>query len=85
MWQHLQMYLKSGNLAYVILAIFGLALITFLPTCIAAARRHPSLRLVAIANAFSIVSWVAWIAVLMWAVSGKRSDAIEKLLRKWSK
>lgn len=45
--------------------------IYFVPTIIAIFRNRSQLKLVAIANIPAGLSWIAWVALIGWAVSGK--------------
>ncbi|KAB7646220.1 superinfection immunity protein [Polymorphobacter fuscus] len=63
------------------LMLFGIALVAvlvfnFVPTIIAVARQHPERRLIAGLNVLSMVSFLLWFALLVWAVGGKRDDGV---------
>lgn len=66
----------------VVMLLGAVVAVALAPTVIAFLRRHPSRRLVAAANVVALLSWVAWLAVLVWAVTGRKSETIERLLRK---
>lgn len=54
----------------------GVLLFNFLPTMIAYARRHPERRLLATLNVASLLSFLLWFALLVWAMGGKRNDGV---------
>lgn len=60
-----------------LIAVFAaVALILCVPALIAFARRHPDRKLIARLSPLTLVSFVLWVALLVWAVSDKRDDAI---------
>jgi amino acid transporter len=48
----------------------------FVPTIIALARNHPERRLLAQLNVLGLVSTLLWVALLVWAIGGKRDDSV---------
>src|SRR5688572_16209362 len=54
----------------------GVAVILFVPALIALARRHPDRKLIVRLSPLTLVSLILWVALLMWAVSDKRDDAV---------
>ena len=63
------------------LMVFGIATLiavtfNFIPTIIAWSRRHPDRKLIGQLNILSMVSFLLWFALLVWAVGGTRDDAV---------
>lgn len=58
------------------IALTVIATLTFIPTLIAFARRHPERRLLAKLNILSLLSFLLWFAMLVWAVGGARNDSV---------
>jgi hypothetical protein len=60
-----------------VLGVTLLVLLLFLalPAIIALVRRHPGRKLIAQLTPLTLVSFLLWIALLVWAVSDKRDDA----------
>jgi uncharacterized membrane protein YpjA len=60
-----------------LIAVFALVtLILFVPALIAVARRHPDRKLIGRLSPLTLVSFVLWAALLVWAVSDQRDDAV---------
>jgi hypothetical protein len=60
---------------------FGVGLLValifnFLPSMIAFARSHPEKRLIGKLNILSLLSFLLWLALLVWAIGGKRDDSV---------
>ena len=62
-------------LALAIGTLVALAL-NFLPSAIAYGRRHPDRALLARINILSILSFLLWLALMVWALGGTRNDAV---------
>jgi hypothetical protein len=62
-------------LAIAIGILIGVAL-NFLPSAIAYGRRHPDRALLAKLNILSLLSFLLWLALLVWALGGTRNDAV---------
>lgn len=56
---------------FVFLVVFN-----FLPACVAYVSRHPDRRRLALLNILSLFSFALWVALMVWAVGGKRDDGI---------
>lgn len=56
---------------FVFLVVFN-----FLPSVIAFVDRHPERRMLAMLNVVSLFSFALWIALIVWAVGGKRDDSV---------
>lgn len=52
-----------------------LIVLNFVPTCIAYMSHHPDKQLLASLNIVSLFSFVLWIALMGWALGGKRTDS----------
>lgn len=71
----------AGNHHKLAIVVGSLAiLVTFLPTMVAIGRTHPDRRKIAIANLLLFWTWAGWGAVMVWAVTGARSDALTNRL-----
>ena len=53
-----------------------LVVFNFLPACIAWIDRHPERRLLAGLNILSLFSFALWLALMAWAIGGRRPDSI---------
>jgi uncharacterized protein with PQ loop repeat len=58
------------------LVVILVLIFNFLPAAIAIARNHPEKRLIARLNILSLLSFLLWFALLVWAVGGKRDDGV---------
>jgi membrane protease YdiL (CAAX protease family) len=58
------------------LVVILVLIFNFLPAAIAVARNHPEKRLIARLNILSLLSFLLWFALLVWAVGGKRDDGV---------
>ncbi len=56
---------------FVFLVVFN-----FLPSAIAFVDRHPQRRMLAMLNVVSLFSFALWIALIVWAIGGKRDDSV---------
>lgn len=65
-----ELLLRIG-LGIVVGLVFG-----FLPAIIAAMRQHPERRLLTRLNVLALASTLLWIALLVWAIGGKRDDSV---------
>nr|WP_310524394.1 superinfection immunity protein [Polymorphobacter sp.] len=52
-----------------------LILMNFVPTCIAYLTHHPDRQLLGSLNIVSLFSFVLWLALMAWALGGRRSDS----------
>ncbi len=50
--------------------------VTFLPGMIAYARRHPDRALIAKLNILALLSFLLWLALMIWVLGGTRNDAV---------
>lgn len=69
-----------------ILIVTVLLIVYFLPSLIAASRRHPNLKAVAFVNLVSGWSVVAWVAVLIWGLyrpGGSMPNKVKEILSKY--
>jgi hypothetical protein len=57
-------------------ALLAMLLFNFAPTMIAFARRHPERRLIGQLNIVSLLSFLLWVALLAWAIGGRRNDSV---------
>jgi uncharacterized membrane protein len=53
-----------------------LVVFNFLPTCVAFVDRHPERRLLAGLNILALFSFALWLALMAWAVGGRRPDSM---------
>lgn len=58
------------------LLICGFVLFLLIPVLIAYARRHPERRTIARLSPFGVLSMILWVALIVWAASDKRNDAV---------
>jgi hypothetical protein len=56
---------------FVFLVVFN-----FLPSAIALVDRHPERRMIAMLNVVSLFSFALWLALIVWAIGGKRDDSV---------
>ena len=52
-----------------------LILMNFVPTCIAYVSQHPERHLLASLNIVSLFSFVLWLALMGWAMGGRKADS----------
>ena len=78
-----EMYNSLANFtaAQLVVTIPTVLVFYFLPSIIAIFKNPKQLKLIAIANVPGGMSWIAWIALMGWAISGK---AVPKLKKKKS-
>lgn len=81
-WTGLQSKIKSEGAGSITVIVLIAIFIAFAPILVAIVRRYPNKRIVAVAYILALISWVAWLAVLAWAATGKRKETIERLLRR---
>lgn len=72
---------RPDNLGSLVIMVSLAIIVVFAPTAIAILRHHPNRRLIAAVNFPALFSWIAWLGILIWAITGRRSATIEKLLR----
>jgi uncharacterized membrane protein len=66
----------SGTQFWILWDIFiFLILMNFVPTCIAYLSNHPEKQLLASLNIVSLFSFVLWIALMGWALGGRKADS----------
>ncbi len=70
------MTMDASRLGLAAAVIAGVLVFNFVPTLIAYATRHPERRLLASLNVASLLSLLLWLALLAWAVGGKRDDSV---------
>ena len=58
------------------LVVLGTLAFNFVPTFVAFARQHPERAFLAKLNVLSLLSFLLWFALLVWAVGGKRNDGV---------
>lgn len=68
--------MDEKQIIVVVAVAAGVLIFNFLPTLIAYARRHPERRLLASLNVLSLLSFLLWVALFVWAVGGKRDDGV---------
>ena len=68
--------MNSSRLLGLGVALLVVAALNFIPTLIAFARRHPDRVLLAKLNVLSLLSFLRWFALLVWAVGGARNDSV---------
>ena len=68
-------------------ALWGaiLIVVTILPSIVAVLKRHADLKSIVVLNILFFWTWTVWLAVLLWAVSGVKSDAIRQKLNRWNR
>ena len=66
----------DGNILAIGIGITVGILLNFVPTAIAYGRQHPERRLIGRLNILAVVSFLLWLALLAWAVGGKRDDSV---------
>lgn len=68
--------MKEDRLILFAALIAGIALFITIPVLIAYARHHPERRLIAKLSVGSLFSFVLWGALIAWAASDQRDDAV---------
>nr|WP_310523354.1 superinfection immunity protein [Polymorphobacter sp.] len=68
--------MDTQNLLFIGVLIIAVLAFNFVPAMIAYARHHPERALLARLNILSLLSFLLWFALLVWAVGGKRDDGI---------
>jgi hypothetical protein len=58
------------------IALLVVATLNFVPTMIAFARQHPERALLAKLNVLSLLSFLLWFALLVWAIGGARDNSV---------
>ncbi|KPF80116.1 hypothetical protein IP88_01060 [alpha proteobacterium AAP81b] len=71
---------ESTQLQAIVTVFIFLVIFNFLPACVAYVDRHPERRLIAWLNLLSLFSFALWLALMAWAVGGKRP---ESLIGRW--
>lgn len=68
--------MNNTQLVALAIGVLVVAVLNFIPTMIAFARRHPERVLLARLNILSLLSFLLWFALLVWAVGGARNDSV---------
>lgn len=66
---------SETTLAIAFVAMFAIA-VNFLPSAVAFGRGHPDRKLLAQLNVLSLLSFLLWLALLVWAAGGTRNDVV---------
>ena len=68
-------------------ALWGaaLAIVTLLPSIVAVLKRHADLKSIVILNILFFWTWTVWLAVLVWAASGVKSNVVRQKLMRWNR
>jgi len=65
-----------GQIIAVAAMFVALAVFLAIPALIALLRRHPDRRLIGRLTPLTLLSFLLWVALLVWAASDKRDDAV---------
>lgn len=68
--------MTSDKMMVLGLVVLALLIFLVLPAIIALVRRHPGRKLIVQLTPLTLVSFLLWVALLVWAVSDKRNDAV---------
>lgn len=66
-----------SNAALVLIALLlGLVIYIVMPPLVALARQHPDRSLIYKLSPLCLLSFILWLAIIIWALTGHRNDAI---------
>lgn len=81
MFQKMHSLLENLSENILIFWAIGLTVLAFFPSILAFIKKHPNRRLVTIANILMMVTWVGWLAVLVWAATGRENERIKNFIK----
>lgn len=78
----IQDYLASLPTAVTVMLLVTVLIIYISPSILALFYNPTQFRKIAAVNLIAGVSWPAWVATLIWAVSGRMNDRVDSMLKR---